>query len=109
MDEVNNDLEGGIDNLMNNLDTGLVFEESVGNELDSDDEPLNLLLPETNCHVTKHPTIEKTFEEDTSEPEKEVKGKSKEKGKGIKGKGKGKDKRKSKEKSKEKEIKPGEI
>ena len=42
--------------------------------MDSDDEPLNLLVPET-----KNPTIEKTFEEGSSKAEKDVKGKSNEK------------------------------
>ena len=42
--------------------------------MDSDDERLNLLVPET-----KNPTIEKTFEEGSSKAEKDVKGKSNEK------------------------------
>ena len=42
--------------------------------MDSDDEPLNLLAPET-----KNATIEKTFEEGSSKAEKDVKGKSNEK------------------------------
>ena len=66
--------------------------------MDSDDEPLNLLVPET-----KNPTIEKTFEEGSSKAEKDVKGKSNEK----KGKGKGKKKSENKIKKKKKETKPG--
>ena len=71
--------------------------------MDSDDEPLNLLVPET-----KNPTIEKTFEEGSSKAEKDVKGKSNEKDKGKeKGKGKGKKKSENKIKKKKKETKPG--
>ena len=46
LNEVNIDLEDNIDNLMNNLDTEFVLKESLENELDSDDEPLNLLVLE---------------------------------------------------------------
>ena len=92
---------------MNDLDTEYVLEESLVNELDSDDESLNLLVPEANYHVVENPTIEKTLEEGSSKAEREVKSKSEKKGKGKeKGKGKGKEKGKSKGKSKEKEIKP---
>ena len=58
LDEVSNDLEDDIENLMNDSDTQFVLEESLENELDSDDEPLNLLVPEANYHVVKNPTIE---------------------------------------------------
>lgn len=51
MDELNSDLEDDIRNLMNHLDTEFVLEESLENDLDSADEPLNLLLPEANYHV----------------------------------------------------------
>ena len=68
--------------------------------MDSDDEPLNLLVPET-----KNPTIEKTFEEGSSKAEKDVKGKSNEKDKG-KEKGKGKGKKNQKTKLKKKKKKP---
>ena len=37
LDEVNSDVEDGIDNLMNDSDTEFVLEESFKNELDSDD------------------------------------------------------------------------
>ena len=48
LDEVNSDLEEDIGKLMNNSETEFVFEESLKNESDSDDEPLNLLVPEAN-------------------------------------------------------------
>ena len=82
--------------LMNDSDTEFVLEESLKNELDSYDEPLDSLVPEANYHVVENPTIEKTLEKGSSKAKKEVKGKSKEKGKG-----KGKNIRKSKGKSKE--------
>ena len=40
-------------------DTEFVSEESLENELDSDDEPLNLLVPEANYHVVENWTIKK--------------------------------------------------
>ena len=54
LDEVNSDLEDDIDNLMNDSDTEFVSEESLENELDSDDKPLNLLVPEANYHVVEN-------------------------------------------------------
>ena len=48
LDEVNSDLEEDIDKLMNDSETEFVLEESLKNESDSDDEPLNLLVPEAN-------------------------------------------------------------
>ena len=60
-DEVNCDLENDIDNLMNNLNTEFVLEESLENELDSADKPLNLIVPEGNYHVVENPTIKKNF------------------------------------------------
>ena len=51
LDEANSDLEDDIDNLMNDWDTEFVLEESLENELNSDDEPSNLLAPGTNYHV----------------------------------------------------------
>ena len=36
---------------MDNSRTEFVLEESLENDLDSDDEPLNLLLSEANYHV----------------------------------------------------------
>ena len=85
---------------MSDEDTGFALEENLENELDSNDEPLNLFVPEAN-YVVENPTIEKTLEEGSSKADKEVKGKSKEKGKGKEnGKRKRKDKGKSKLKSK---------
>ena len=110
LDEVNSDLQDYIDNVMEDSDTEFELEESFENELDSDDEPLNLLVPEANYHFIKNTIIEKSLEESSSKAAKEVKGKINEKDKGIeKVKGKGKDKGKSKGKNKEKEIKPVEI
>ena len=100
--EVNSDLENNIDNLRNHSGTKSVLEESLENELDSDNEPLNLLALEANNHVVEDPIIEKTLEEGSSRAENEVKGT-------IEEKSKEKDKGKSKGKSKEKEIKPGET
>ena len=42
LDKVNSDIGDDIDNLMNDLDTEFVLEESLENELDSNDEPFNL-------------------------------------------------------------------
>ena len=85
---------------MSDEDTGFALEENLENELDSNNEPLNLFVPEAN-YVVENPTIEKTLEEGSSKADKEVKGKSKEKGKGKEnGKRKRKDKGKSKLKSK---------
>ena len=95
LDEIKSDLV--IDS-----DTEFVLEESLDNELDFDDKPLNLLVPKANYHVVENPTIEKTLKEGSSKAEKKVKGKNKEKSTGKeKGKGKEKDKEKSEEKSKE--------
>ena len=82
LDEVHSDLEDDIDNLMNNSDTEFVLEQSLENELVSDDEPLNLILLEANYHMVENLTIEKTLEESNSKAKKDVKRKSKEKGKG---------------------------
>ena len=82
LDKVNSDLEDDIDNLMNNSDTKFLLEEILENELDSDDEPLNSLVPEANYHVVENPTIKINFEEGSRKAEKEIKRKSKEKGKG---------------------------
>ena len=41
LDKVNSNLEDDIGNLMNDSDIEFVLEESFGNQLDSDDEPLN--------------------------------------------------------------------
>ena len=85
LNEVNSDLEHNIDNLMNNLDSEFVLEESLENDLDSVDDILNLLVPEANYRVVENPSIEKTLNEGSSKAERE--GKGKEKGK-LKEKGK---------------------
>ena len=77
LDEVNSDLEDNIGNLMNDLDTQFVLEESLENELDSDGEILNLHVPDANYHVVENPPIEKALEESSGKAEKEVKGKKK--------------------------------
>ena len=59
LDEVISELKDNIDNLMNISRSEFVLEEILENELGSDDEPLNLLVPEANHHVAEHPTIEK--------------------------------------------------
>ena len=51
LDELNTDLEDYIYSLMDDSRTEFVLEESLENDLDSDDEPLNLLLPEANYHA----------------------------------------------------------
>ena len=45
LDEVNNGIEDDIDNLFKDSDTEFVLHESLEN---SDDNPLNLLLPESD-------------------------------------------------------------
>ena len=61
--------------------TEFALEKSSENELDSDVELLNLVVPEANYHVVEKPTVEKTLEEGSSKAEKKVKGKKKEKDK----------------------------
>ena len=61
LDKANSDLEDDIDNLMNNSDAKFLLEEILENELDSHDEPLNLLVPEANYHVVENPTIKICF------------------------------------------------
>ena len=46
---------------MNDLDTKFVLEESLENELDSDDKALNLFVSEANYHVVENPTTEKIW------------------------------------------------
>ena len=79
LDEVNSDIEDDIDNIMNDSDAECVLEEGLEKELNSDDEPLILLVLETNYHVVEDSTIEKTLEEGSSKAEKEVTGKKKRK------------------------------
>ena len=46
LDEVNSDQEEDIDNLMNNSDTEFIVDENLDNDIDSDDEPLSVLIRE---------------------------------------------------------------
>ena len=56
---------------MNDSDNEIVFEESLENQLDFDDEPRNLLVPEGNYYVAENPAIEKTLKEGNSKAEKD--------------------------------------
>ena len=53
MGEVNSVLEDDTDNVMNDSGTEFMLEESLENELDSDDEPLNLIVPELSIMLLK--------------------------------------------------------
>ena len=66
LDGAKSDLEDDIDNLINDLETEFVLEERLENELDSDDKPLNLFVPEANYRVAENWTIENTLGEDSS-------------------------------------------
>ena len=77
LNEVNSDVEHNIGNLMNDLDTEFVLEESLKNDLDSDDDTLNLLVPEANYRAVENPSIEKTLDKSSSKAEKEGKAKKK--------------------------------
>ena len=44
LDEVNSDQEEDIDNLMNDSDTEFIVDENLDNDIDSDDEPLSVLI-----------------------------------------------------------------
>ena len=46
LDEINSDLKDDIENLINDSDPEFMSKESLQNEPDSDDELLNLLVPE---------------------------------------------------------------
>ena len=81
LNEVNSDQEDDIDNLMNDSETEFTVDEKLDNEIDSDDEPLSVLMPEANIHVVKISTAEANMEESNVVCEKESKEKSKRKGK----------------------------
>ena len=81
LDEVNSDQEEDIENLMNDSDTEFIVDENLDNDIDSDDEPLSVLIPEANIHVVKSSTAETNMEESNVVCEKESKQKSKRKGK----------------------------
>ena len=82
LNEVNSDQEEDIDNLMNDSDTEFIVDENLDNDIDSDGEPLSVLIPEANIHVVKGSTAEANMEESKVVCEKESKQKSKRKGKG---------------------------
>ena len=50
------DLEDDIGKMIS--DTEFVWDEILENEFDSDDEPLNLLVPEANYHVVENLSVE---------------------------------------------------
>ena len=81
LDEVNSDQEEDIENLTNDSDTEFVVEENLDNDIDSDDEPLSVLMPEASIHVVKSSTAEANMEENNVVCEKESKQKRKRKGK----------------------------
>ena len=81
LDEINSDQEEDIDNLMNDSETEFTVDENLDNEIDSDDEPLSVLIPEANIHVVKISTAEENMEESNVVCKKESKQKSKRKGK----------------------------
>ena len=73
LDEVNSDQEEDIENLMNNSDTEFIVDENLDNDIDSDDEPLSVLIPEANIHVVKSSTGEANMEESNVVCDKESK------------------------------------
>ena len=79
--EVSSDQEDNIDNLMNDSDAEFIVHKNLDNDIDSDDEPLSVLIPEANIHVVKSSTPEANMEESNVVYEKERKQKSKRKGK----------------------------
>ena len=44
---------------MKDSDTEVAWDEILENEVDSDDEPLNLLVPEANYHVAENLSVER--------------------------------------------------
>ena len=66
---------------MNDSDTEFIVDENLDNDIDSDDEPLSVLIPEANIHVVKRSTAEANMEECNVVCEKESNQKSKRKGK----------------------------
>ena len=75
------DQEDDIDNLTSDSETEFTVDENLDNEIDPDDEPLSVLMPEANIHVVKISTAEANMEESNVVCEKESKQKSKRKGK----------------------------
>ena len=87
------------------------MKESLENELDSDDEPLNLRLPKANYHIVESPTIEKKlWKEILAKLKRKWKEKAKKKTEEKKDeKEKENAKEKASKKEEKKEIKPGET
>ena len=63
LDEVNSDQEEDIKNLISDSDNEFIVDENLENDIDSDDEPLSVLIPEANIHVVKSSTAEANMEE----------------------------------------------
>ena len=66
---------------MNDSDTEFIVDENLLKDIDSDDEPLSVLIPEANIHVVKSYTAEANMEESNVVCEKKSKQNSKRKGK----------------------------
>ena len=64
LDEVHSDLENDIVNIMNKPDIEFVSEQSLENKLDFDDEPLNIVVPETNYHGLKIQLLKKLWKKE---------------------------------------------
>ena len=64
LDQVHSDLENAMVNIMNKPDIEFVSEQSLENELDFDDEPLNLIVPETNYHGLKIQLLKKLWKKE---------------------------------------------
>ena len=73
LDEVKSDQEEDIENLMNDSDTEFIVDETFDNDIDSDEEPLSVLIREANIHVVKSSTAEANMEESNVVCEKESK------------------------------------
>ena len=81
LEEVNSDQEEDIDNLINDSDTEFIVDENLDKDINSDDEPLNVLIPETNIHVLKSSTAEANMKKITlyvrRKASKKIKGRAK--------------------------------
>ena len=74
-------MEEDIENLINDSDTEFTVDEKLNNDIESDDEPLSVLIPEANIHVAKNSTVEANMKKSNVVCEKESKQKSKRMGK----------------------------
>ena len=81
LEEVNSDQEEDTDNLINDSDTEFIVDENLDKDINSDDEPLNVLIPETNIHVLKSSTAEANMKKITlyvrRKASKKIKGRAK--------------------------------